>query len=175
MPWFIKALKHMLDFKCLTAAKTNCILSLWWLKVIKKSLAFQNKYFNMLIASKPNTTASSAMGVGLHAWLEGEHESAWDFPACGQLTVTQGSEIPAGSDCMLAYLPVKPWVHHTFTWEWSTKGTERDNCAGHKHSKSAATHGCATKDWAKHASVSGAVMPRLQRLPEYIFEDFSIP
>lgn len=81
MPWFIKALKHMLDFKCLTAAKTNCTLSLWWLKVIKKSLAFQNKYFNMLIASKPNTTASSAMGVGLHAWLEGERGSAWDFPA----------------------------------------------------------------------------------------------
>lgn len=81
MPWFIKALKHMLDFKCLTAAKTNCVLSLWWLKVIKKSLAFQNKYFNMLITSKPNTTASSAIGVGLHAWLEGERDSAWDFPA----------------------------------------------------------------------------------------------
>lgn len=94
---------------------------------------------------------------------------------CGQLTITQGSEIPAGSDCMPTYSPIKLWVHHTFTCELLTKHTEQDNCAGHKHSKSAASNGCATKDWAKHAYMSGAVMPRLQGLPECIFEDFSIP
>lgn len=72
MPWFIKALEHMLNFKYLTAAKTNCILSLWWLKVIKKSLAFPNKYFSILIACKPDPTAPAEVGVGLCAWLEGE-------------------------------------------------------------------------------------------------------
>lgn len=92
---------------------------------------------------------------------------------CGQLTVTQGSEIPAGSDCMPSYLLGAPHLYLGMV----DQGHRTDSCAGHKqhkHSKSAATRGCATKDWAKHANMSAAVMPRLQGSPEYIFEDFSI-